>query len=93
MSEGQAIDAAAKRLLQALDSLEAAVERRCEADRSEAALAAQLQAFGEDRVRLASDLDAMSARATRLETANRDVARRLDTAMQSIRTVIGGGEG
>jgi septal ring factor EnvC (AmiA/AmiB activator) len=90
MSDGQSIDAATRRLTQALDALEAAVERRREADRSEAALAAQVQALGDDRARLAADLDAVSARARQLETANRDVVRRLDLAMQSIRSVIEG---
>ena len=90
MSDGQSIDAATRRLTQALDGLEAAVERRREADRSEAALAAQVQALGDDRAQLAADLDAVSARAKQLETANRDVVRRLDLAMQSIRTVIEG---
>ena len=90
MSDGQSIDAATRRLTQALDGLEAAVERRREADRSEAALAAQVQALGDDRAQLAADLDAVSARAKQLETASRDVVRRLDLAMQSIRTVIEG---
>ena len=90
MSDGQSIDAATRRLTQALDGLEAAVERRREADRSEAALAAQVQALGDDRAQLAADLDAVSARAKQLETANRDVVRRLDLAMQSIRSVIEG---
>ena len=88
MNDGQAMDAATKRLTQALDALEAAVERRRQADRSEAGLAAQVQALGDDRAKLAADLDAASARAKQLETANRDVARRLDLAMQSIRSVI-----
>lgn len=92
MSDGQTIDAASRRLTQALDALEAAVERRCEADRSEAALAAQVQALGDDRARLAGDLDAASARAKRLETANRDVARRIDVTMQSIRDAIEDGD-
>ena len=92
MSDGQGIDAAARRLTQALDALEAAVERRCESDRSEAALATQVQAHGDDRARLAADLDTVTARARRLETVNRDVVRRLDLAMQSIRDVIESGE-
>jgi chromosome segregation ATPase len=92
MNDGQLIDAATKRLAQALDALEAAVERRSDADRLEAGLAAQVQALGDDRSRLAADLDAVSARAKRLETANRDVARRLDATMESIRSVIDGGD-
>ena len=92
MSDGAAIDAATKRLTRALDALEAAVERRSDADRSEAALVAQVQALGDDRARLAADLDAVSARAKLLDTTNRDAARRLDLAMQSIRDVIAGNE-
>jgi len=92
MNDGQLIDAATKRLAQALDALDAAVERRRAVDRSEAALAAQVQSLGDDRSRLAADLDAVSARAKRLETANRDVARRLDATMQSIRAVIEGSD-
>ena len=92
MNDGQAIEAASRRLTQALDALEAAVERRCDADRSEAALAAQVQALGDDRARMASDLDATTARAKQLEAANRDAVRRVDLAMQSIRDVIEGGD-
>jgi len=92
MNDGQLIDTATKRLAKALDSLEAAVERRRAVDRSEAALAAQVQSLGDDRSRRAADLDAVSARAKRLETANRDVARRLDATMQSIRAVIEGSD-
>lgn len=88
MSDGHTIDAAARRLTHALDALEAAVERRREADQSAATLAAQIQALGDDRARLAADLDAASARAKRLETVNGDAVRRLDLAMQSIRDVI-----
>jgi hypothetical protein len=88
MSDGQPIDTASRRLTQALDALEAAVERRREGDRSEAGLAAQIQALGHDRSQLAADLDAASARARQLETANRDVAHRLDAAMASIRAVL-----
>jgi len=92
MSDGHAIEAASKRLTQAINALEAAVERRCEADRSEAGLAAQVQALGDDRARLAADLDAVSARAKQLETANREAVRRVDLAMQSIRDVIQGSD-
>jgi len=88
MTESSAIDAAAKRLALALDALEAALQRRREADRGEEALAAQLQALGTDRARLAADLDSQASRASRLETTNREVARRLDTAIDTIRSVI-----
>jgi len=86
------IDAATKRLALALDALEAALERRREADRSEERLAAQLQALGTDRSRLACDLDAQAARAKRLESTNREIAHRLDVAIDTIRSVIGASE-
>jgi len=88
MSGGSAIDAATKRLALALDALEAALERRRESDRGEETLAAQLQALGSDRSRLAADLDAQAARASQLESTNREVARRLDVAIDTIRSVI-----
>jgi hypothetical protein len=88
MSGASAIDAATKRLALALDALEAALERRRASDRGEETLAAQLQALGSDRSRLAADLDAQAARARRLESTNREVARRLDVAIDTIRSVI-----
>ena len=88
MSGASAIDAATKRLALALDALEAALERRRESDRGEETLAAQLQALGSDRSRLAADLDAQAARALQLESTNREVARRLDVAIDTIRSVI-----
>ena len=42
------IDAATRRLMSALDSLESAVERRREADRDENELASRIQALGAD---------------------------------------------
>jgi hypothetical protein len=88
MTEPSAIDAASKRLALALDALAAAVERRCDADRGEEALDAQLHALGTDRSRLASELDAVTARARSLEVTNREVAQRLETAIDTIRSVL-----
>jgi hypothetical protein len=88
MTEPSAIDAATKRLALALDALEAAIERRHEADEDEESLAAQLQALGTDRSRLAAELDEASARSRRLESTNREIARRLDVAIDNIRSVL-----
>jgi septal ring factor EnvC (AmiA/AmiB activator) len=88
MTEASAIDAASKRLALALDALAAAVERRHEADRGEQTLDDQLQALGADRSRLAEELDAAAARNRALESANREVARRLDAAIDTIRSVL-----
>ena len=71
-----------------MDALDAAVERRLEADRGEARLAYQIHTLGADRARLASELDAQTARSRQLESANRDIARRLDTAIDNIRSVL-----
>ena len=88
MTDASAIDAAAKRLALALDALEAAVERRREADQGQEGLTAQVHALGADRSRLASDLDAAAARAKQFETTNREIARRLDAAIDAIRSVL-----
>ena len=88
MTDQTVIDAATKRLTLALDALDAAVERRLEADREEARQADQVHALGTDRARLAAELDAQTARARQLEHANREIARRLDSAIDNIRSVL-----
>ena len=88
MTEQSAIDNAVKRLALALDALDAAVERRREADRGEDALAAQVQALGLDRATLAAALDGETARSRQLETTNHEIAERLDAAMASIQSVL-----
>jgi hypothetical protein len=88
MTEQSAIDNAVKRLALALDALDAAVERRREADRGEDALAAQVQALGLDRAKLAAALDGETARSRQLETTNHEIAERLEAAMASIQSVL-----
>jgi chromosome segregation ATPase len=88
MSDADSIESATRRLALALDALEAAAERRSEADRGEELLADQVQALGTDRARLASELDEATARARTLETANREVTARIDQAIETIRDVL-----
>ena len=88
MADTVAIDAATKRLSLALDALEAAVERRHDADRGEQLVGAQLQALGADRSRLAAELDDVTARSREIETTNREIARRIDVAMDGIKAVL-----
>ena len=88
MSETDSIAVASRRLVQALDALEAAAERRGETDRSEEALVTQIQALGNDRARLASELDHVTARSRGLEAANREVAQRIVTAIETINGVL-----
>jgi hypothetical protein len=88
MAEPGSIDMALTRLDQALARLERAVERRLGADASVSGLETEIARLGEDRSRLAMDLDGAVARAGRLEDANREVSRRLVAAMESIRGVL-----
>jgi hypothetical protein len=88
MSDTDSVETASRRLALALDALDAAVERRRDADRGDAALATQVEALGADRSRLAAELDLAAARARALESANREVARRLDAAIDTIRDVL-----
>ena len=92
MTEQSAIDTAVKRLALALDALDAAVERRREADRGEDALLVQVQALGLDRARLADTLDGETARSRKLEATNREIAQRLDLAIASIQSVLDSSE-
>jgi septal ring factor EnvC (AmiA/AmiB activator) len=92
MTETSAIEVATRRLAQALDALESAVDRRREADRGTEGLAAQLHSLVNDRSKLAADLDAAAARARGLETTNREVARRLEAAIETIRSVLAANE-
>jgi Domain of unknown function (DUF4164) len=88
MSEDGSLDVAVKRLALALDALDAAVERRRDADQHENDLADQLQALGADRSRLAAALDGEAARARGLEAVNREISQRIDLAMDTIRAVV-----
>ncbi|MEI7806702.1 MAG: DUF4164 family protein [Hyphomicrobiales bacterium] len=88
MTDQSALDTSVKRLALALDALDAAVERRREADRGQEGLASQLHALGTDRSKLAAQLDGEAARTRLLEDANREIARRLDLAIDTIRGVL-----
>jgi Domain of unknown function (DUF4164) len=86
------IDAATRRLMLALDALEAAAERRRDADRDENELASRIQALGADRSRLADELDGSLVKTRRLERTNREVSEKLDIAIGTIRAVLDAGE-
>lgn len=88
MTDRSAIDTATRRLAAALDGLEAALDRRREADARAAALSDQIAALGRDRSRLAADLDDQMARTRRLEVAGEEASQRLDTAMERVQSAI-----
>jgi predicted nuclease with TOPRIM domain len=48
----------------------------------------EVQRLNSDRSRLAGELDASEGRAERLEEVNKEVSRRLVTAMETIRAVL-----
>jgi L-lactate utilization protein LutB len=83
-----AMEQAVKRLESALKGLEHAVEERLSLAVGADGLAEEVQMLTSDRARLAENLDQVQARAGKLETVNRDVTRRLDTAIETIRTVL-----
>ena len=82
------LDAALKRLAAALDRLDAAGERRAKADALRANLVDELAVMQDDRSRLAAELDGAIARATSLELANEEIARRLNHASAEIKAVL-----
>ncbi len=92
MAENNVVEAATRRLAAALDGLEAALERRQDADRAEEALAAQVAALATDRSRLAFELDIQTARAQKLDAAGREISRRLDSAVDAVRAVVNANE-
>jgi chromosome segregation ATPase len=76
------------RLGAAVDALENAASARLENDQDYQEADAEVQRMNADRARLAQELDASEARAERLEDANKEVSRRLVTAMETIRAVL-----
>ena len=88
MVQAPAVEAALGRLTAALETLETALERRFETDRSNAELEEEVARLAEDRSGLAQTLDQEKARGNLLEETNREVSRRLVAAMESIRSVL-----
>lgn len=76
------------RLGKAIDALENAVAARIEQEQDYSEAEAEVQRMNADRARLAQELDGSEAKAERLENANREVSRRLVTAMETIRAVL-----
>jgi chromosome segregation ATPase len=89
---GAAVEATLKevidRLGKAMDVLENAAMARIEQSQDYAEAEAEVQRMNADRSRLAQELDASEARAERLQDANKEVSRRLVTAMETIRAVL-----
>ncbi len=76
------------RLGRAIEALEEASAARMELDGEYFEAEAEVQRMNADRARLAQELDNSEARAERMEAANKEVSRRLVTAMETIRAVL-----
>ena len=76
------------RLAKALEALDAAVDRQLEQAENYRDAEEEVQRLNSDRARLAEELDGSEARAERLADVNKEVSRRLVTAMETIRAVL-----
>jgi hypothetical protein len=71
-----------------LGALDRAIDLRFEREKDSAEMELEIRRVHADRSRLAQDLDQSQFRANRLEEVNREVSRRLVTAMETIRAVL-----
>lgn len=76
------------RLGKAIEGLERSVAERLDQEHDYSEAEAEIQRMNADRSRLAQELDTSESRSERLEEANKEVSRRLVTAMETIRAVL-----
>lgn len=88
MPAEKTLDQALAELSAAIGGLENAVDMRIEHQRQSADAEGEVRRVHADRARLAQELDQSQFRANRLEEVNREVSRRLVTAMETIRAVL-----
>ena len=82
------LDAALRRLNAALEAAEAAVGRALGVADAARLKEEELQAFADDRQRLAELLDVSAAQAERAEADRREIGRRIDLAITGVETVL-----
>lgn len=88
MTNGETVRAAIDELRKALGSLDNALDMRFDRERVHSEVEGEVRRVNADRSRLAQELDQSEFRANRLEEVNREVSRRLVTAMETIRAVL-----
>lgn len=88
MAEEPTLKQVLDRMNRALSALESSVEARAEQDGNYQEAEEEVQRLNADRSRLAQELDNSEAKAERLLAANKEVSRRLVTAMETIRAVL-----
>lgn len=85
---GKTVEAALGDLRNAIAGLESAVDARLDREHQQRDADGEVRRVHADRARLAQELDQAEFRANRLEEVNREVSRRLVTAMETIRAVL-----
>ncbi|WP_007751956.1 DUF4164 domain-containing protein [Rhizobium sp. CF080] len=88
MPSEKTLDMVISELRAAIGGLESAVDARIERQRETQDVEGEVRRVHADRARLAQELDQSQFRANRLEEVNREVSRRLVTAMETIRAVL-----
>lgn len=88
MPTGKTVEMAVLEMKAALSHLENAIDVRFERERDHSEIEGEVRRVHADRSRLAQELDESQFRANRLEEVNREVSRRLVTAMETIRAVL-----
>ncbi|KQR75833.1 hypothetical protein ASG25_14320 [Rhizobium sp. Leaf384] len=88
MAVGKTVRAAIDDLKGAVAGLESVIDGRLDRERDRVEIEGEVRRVNTDRARLAQELDQSQFRANRLEEVNREVSRRLVTAMETIRAVL-----
>ena len=87
-AESVGLKAATQRLRNAVNALEAAIDRRLAEDVALDRLKAATDAMADDRAQLAARLEDAEHRSARLGRTNRAVADRIDAAIDTIRSLL-----
>ncbi|QRM56611.1 DUF4164 domain-containing protein [Sinorhizobium sp. BG8] len=85
---GETLRTAIEELKKAVHGLDNALDMRFDRERDQGEIEGEVRRVNVDRSRLAQELDQSEFRANRLEEVNREVSRRLVTAMETIRAVL-----
>lgn len=88
MAVGTTVTKAIDELKGAVAGLESVIDGRLDRERDRVEIEGEVRRVNTDRSRLAQELDQSQFRANRLEEVNREVSRRLVTAMETIRAVL-----
>ncbi len=90
MSDEGSVESGIRRLNAAMEALEIAVGRKQANGKAIGEMERDLHQITEDRSRLAAELDRVRQRAAMLEDANDEAAGRLQSAIGTVRALLGG---